>query len=220
MIQLINTIEINLFKYSDEDFEFPEFSDYLNHEEWFVKMMEVASQLNINVNTIQKGSFLVDIETIDDETLQVLVNQKLGEIDADDSEEDLCVLSFDGGVVFKNNNEFLIEPNCCSDLSNIQEWQAIFENETSEWKDIWIGHPWILYKRENGIISFSDYTEECTIVPENITIKFEIPEAVLTKELEKVKQHQINFNNRILNILEKENINNAEKISKFISGIK
>lgn len=220
MIQLINTIEINLFKYSDEDFEFPEFTDYPNREEWFMKMMEVASKLNINVDTIQKGSFLVDIETIDDETLQVLIDHKLDEIDADDSEEDLLISSFDGGVVLKNNNEFLIEPNCCGDLNNIDEWQTIFENQTSEWKDIWIGHPWILYKRENGIISFSDYTEECPIVPENITIKFEIPEALLRIELQKIKQHQLNFNNRILSILEKKNINNAEKISKLMSGIK
>ncbi|MGH1519976.1 hypothetical protein [Chryseobacterium sp. JK1] len=64
-MKLINTIEISPLRYSKEEFELPEISDYPNPEEWFTKWEEVVSQLNFNFETIEKRSYLVNIETID-----------------------------------------------------------------------------------------------------------------------------------------------------------
>lgn len=220
MIELINTIEINPLKYSKEDFELPEAVDYPDPEEYFLKLTETASRLTLNFNGIQKGSNLVDIETIDDESLQMIVAGKLSEVEFEDPDENGFVLSFDGGIVLKKDDEVLIQPSCCGDMENIENWEKVVDNRASGWAEVWIGHPWVFYKRENGIISFSDYTEANINEVKNVKIKFEVEESEFQNELGKVIQHQIRFKNRILNILEKMNIDNAERISEFMSGIK
>ncbi|WP_209919877.1 hypothetical protein [Chryseobacterium jejuense] len=220
MIELINTIEINPLKYSKEDFELPRIADYTNPEEWFLKWTEAASRLTLNCNEIQKGSNLVNIETIDDESLHTIVAAKLTEVEFDDPDDIGFVLSFDGGIVLKKDDEVLIEPSCCGDIENIENWEKVVENRSSEWAEIWIGHPWVFFKRENGIISFSDYTEANITDVENVKTKFEVEESVFNEELEKVMYHQIHFKNRISDILKKMNIDNAERISEFMSGIK
>ncbi|MDN3694752.1 hypothetical protein QWZ06_22030 [Chryseobacterium tructae] len=219
MIELINTIEVNPLKYAKEDFELPEIADYPDPEEWFLKWTETASRLTLNFNGIQKGSNLVDIETIDDESLQAIVAAKLSEVEFDDPDENGFVLSFDGGVVLKKDDEVLIQPSCCGDLENVENWQKVVDNRSFGWAEMWIGHPWILYKRENGVISFSDYTDANINEVKNVKIKFEVEESEFQTELGKVIQHQFRFKNRILEILKKMNINNAEKISKHMSGI-
>ncbi|WP_347217809.1 hypothetical protein [Chryseobacterium sp.] len=220
MIELVNTIEINPLKYSKEDFELPETVDYPDPEEYFLKLTETASRLTLNFNGIQKGSNLVDIETIDDESLEMIVAAKLTEVEFDDPDEKGFVLSFDGGIVLKKDDEVLIQPSCCGDMENIENWEKVIDNRSSGWAEMWIGHPWVLYKRKNGIISFSDYTEANINEVKNVKVKFEVDESEFQNELGKVIQHQIRFKNRILNILEKMNIDNAEKISEFMSGIK
>ncbi|MGE6397532.1 hypothetical protein [Chryseobacterium scophthalmum] len=84
---------------------------------------------------------------------------------------------------------------------------------------MWIGHPWIFYRKENGKVQFSDYSDVNLNEFIDIKVIFEIDESELKNEFEKVKQHQTNFKNRISNIFQKMNIKNAEKISKLITGV-
>ncbi|SDJ78640.1 hypothetical protein [Chryseobacterium jejuense] len=220
MIELINTIEINPLKYSKEDFELPEITDYPDPEEYFLKFTETASRLTLNFNEIQKGSNLVNIENIDDESLETIVVAKLTEVEFDDPDERGFVLSFDGGIVLKKDDEVLILPSCCGDLENIENWEKVIDNRSFGWAEIWIGHPWVFYKRENGMISFSDYTEANINDVKDVKTKFDIEESEFKDELDKVIYHQIHFKNRISDILKKMNIDNAERISAFMSGIK
>lgn len=219
MIQLINTIEINPYRYTKEDFELPEIIDYPNSEELFLKWKETASRLTANSNTFQKECYLVDIKTIDDESLKTIVAAKLSEVEFDDPDEIGFVLSFDGGIVLKKDDEVLIQPSCCGDIENVENWQKVVDSRSFGWAEMWIGHPWVFYKRENGIISFSDYTEANINEVENVKTRFEVEEAEFQTELGKVIQQQIQFKNRILDILKKMNVHNAEGISTHMSGI-
>ncbi|SHM00621.1 hypothetical protein [Chryseobacterium contaminans] len=220
MIELINTIEINPLKYTKEDFELPEITDDPDPEEYFLKFTETASRLALNFNEIQKGSNLVNIENIDDESLETIVAAKLTEVEFYDPDERGFVLSFDGGIVVKKDDEVLIQPSCCGDLENIENWEKVLEKRSSGWTEIWIGHPWIFYKKENGIISFSDYTEANINDLEDVKTKFEVEEEDFKDELDKMIYQQVRFKNRISDILKKMNIENAKKISEFMSGIK
>ncbi|WP_300685714.1 hypothetical protein [Chryseobacterium sp.] len=219
MITLINTIEVSPLIYAKEEYELPSIADYPNPEKWYMKWEELASKLNFNFKPVKQGSYLVDIETIDDENLQMILEFKLDKIDFDDPEEVDFVMAFDGGVVLKEDDQIPIQPNCCGDMSDIQNWQDIFENHTSAWTMLWIGHPWVLYKRENGKISFSEYTESGMDDLGDIKIVAEVDECELKTELEKVIQHQINFKNRILSILKMMNYKFPEKVSKQLAGI-
>lgn len=219
-MKLINTIEISPLRYAKEEFELPEISDYPDPEEWYTKWEEVASRLNFNFKTIQKGSYLVDIEDIDDDNLELIVQARLKDIDFDDPEVLDHILALDGGIVLMMDDEIKIAPNCCSDIGNSDEWQRIFQKESSDWSDLWIGHPWIFYKKENGKIKFSDYSDENLQDFKDIKAIFEVDEYQLKTEFEKVMQQQINFKNRILEILRKMEINEAEKISELLAGIR
>lgn len=218
MIQLINTIEVSPFRYSGDEVELPAVSDYPDPEEWYFKWEEAAYQLNFNFKTIEKGSYLVDIETIDDESLKIILEKKL-EDKEDDPEEDDFVLAFDGGIVVKKDDKIYIQPMCCSDMSDLRNWQNIFTDASAEWTTLWIGHPWVLYRKENGKIIFSDYTESNVIEPEKIKILVEVDESELRAEFEKAIQRQLHFKNRVLNMLKKINAKNPERIAELLTGM-
>ncbi|GAB0155838.1 hypothetical protein CHRYSEOSP005_11000 [Chryseobacterium sp. Alg-005] len=217
VMKLINTIEINPLKYSKEEYELPEISDYPDTEEWYRKWMEVVSKLNVGFHTLKKDSYLVDINTISEEDLQMILEVHLSDVEQDNIED--TVVSFDGRIVVMQDDEILIQPTCCGFISYIKDWERIFEHQSSGWLDIWIGHPWILCKKENGKVLFSDYTESNISDNENIKVIFEAEESELKIEFEKVKQDQISFKNRITETLKKMYVENAEKISELITGI-
>ena len=85
---------------------------------------------------------------------------------------------------------------------------------------LWIGHPWVFYKRENGKVFFSEYTESNGEDVENIKIVAEVEESELKTELEKVITQQVNLKSRILSVLKTMNCKYPEKISKQLAGIK
>lgn len=184
MIELINTIEVSPLKYSKKEYELPEASDYPDADDWYRKWEEVVSKLDLGFHNIKKDSYLVDIETIDEENLQMILETNLQEIDLEKFEDEVPI--FDGGIVLTENDKILIEPNCCGDIGNINEWQRILDNKTSDWSDLWIGHPWIFYRKQNGKVQFSDYSDLNLKEFTDIKVIFEVDESNLRIELEKV----------------------------------
>lgn len=218
MIQLFNVIEISPLKYSKEEYELPEVSDSPNPEEWYKHWIKAVSTIDLDFHTLDGESYFVDIETIDDRNLKIILEVDLQEIDLDDFKDQ--IMPFDGGIVLKENDKILIKPTCCGDIGNIKEWQRILENESKEWSDLWIGHPFVFYKKENGKIQFSDYSD--LNLNEFLDIKpiFEIDESNLRIEFEKVKQQQIKFKIKISEILKKMKIDDSERISELMTGVK
>ncbi|OVE57828.1 MULTISPECIES: hypothetical protein [Chryseobacterium] len=200
MIQLFNVIEINPFKYSQEDYEIPELSDSSSSEERDDRWRKAISTLDLNLKLIEEDSYFVDIETIDDENLKIILKIIFDDKDIDIEEENYLML-FDGGILLKKDNELLLEPQCCADLEDIKNWEYIFENSSSDWSQLWIGHPWIFYKKENGKIQFSDYTEDLLNEWENRQSVFEVDELDLQIEINKIKERQIHFNDRVIKLL-------------------
>ena len=192
MIQLFNVIEINPFKYSQEDYEIPELSDSSSSEERDDRWRKAISTLDLNLKLIEEDSYFVDIETIDDENLKIILKIVFDDRDIDIEEENYLML-FDGGILLKKDNELLLEPQCCADLEDIKNWEYIFKNSSSDWSQLWIGHPWIFYKKENGKIQFSDYTEDLLNEWENRQSVFEVDELDLQIEINKIKERQNTF---------------------------
>lgn len=218
MIRFINTIEISPLRYQKEDAELPEISDPHNPEEWYNEWVKSQTILKLDFDAIEKGSYFVDTEIIDDENLQIILTEFLEEIDLDDFED--SIISFNGGIVLMENEKVLIKPMCCGDLRDISEWRKIFENSSKDWTVLQIGHPWVFYKKENGKVQFSDYTELNLEDFVNIKPIFEIDELELKMEFDKIKNHPVNFKNKVLKILNSMKLKNAEPISELIAGLK
>ncbi|SDL77934.1 hypothetical protein [Chryseobacterium taihuense] len=198
MIQLFNVIEIDPFRYSKEEYEIPELSSSPTSKENNERWRKAISTLDLNLKPIQEGSYFVDIETIDDENLKIILKVIFENVEIEGTD---FLSSFNGGLILMKNDDVLIEPTCCSDLENLKNWQYIFENDSAEWSELWIGHPWIFYKKENGKIQFSDYTEDMLSELESIQSVFEVDEVDLQIGINKMKERQIHFNNRVIKLL-------------------
>lgn len=216
-MKLLNTIEISPYDYANSEYEHPKGSVLELSEEWNKFWKRCISDKNLGkLNAIRKGSYLVDIETISDNELEEIVKNKLKEVDLEDYEEQ--VSKMDGGIVICENNTFLIEPTCCGDIGNIKEWEHIFDDKSSDWFQLWIGHPWVFYKRENDKIEFSDYTESNLKNSKDIRSKFHFLAEELKKELERIRAQQNHFEIRIRKALDKMGITDSEHISKLMTG--
>ena len=198
MIKLFNVIEINPFKYSQEDYEIPDLSDSPTSKEQDVRWRKAISTLGLHLKPIQEGSYFVDIEAIDDENLKIILKIVVKDVEIEGND---FLSLFDGGLILMKNDVILIEPTCCVDLADLKEWEYIFENNSSDWSQLWIGHPWVFYKKESGKIQFSDYTEQMLSELENIQSVFEIDESDFQIEVIKMKEQQIQFNNRVIKLL-------------------
>jgi hypothetical protein len=216
-MKLLNTIEVSPYNYSDTEYEYPSRSSSEFPDEWNEFWIRCISDKNLgNLCAIRKGSYFVDIETINDNELEEIVKNELKEVELEDFEEQVSRIC--GGIVIIENNISLIEPTCCGDIGNIKEWESIFEDKSNGWNQLWIGHPWVFYKKENGNIEFSDYTDLNLEDFKDIKSKFQFAEEELKKEVEKIRSQQNRFEHRIHKILDKIGIINSERISKLITG--
>lgn len=123
MIQLFNVIEIDPFRYSKEEYEIPELSSSPTSKENNERWRKAISTLDLNLKPIQEGSYFVDIETIDDENLKIILKVIFENVEIEGTD---FLSSFNGGLILMKNDDVLIEPTCCSDLENLKNWQYIF----------------------------------------------------------------------------------------------
>lgn len=121
---------------------------------------------------------------------------------------------FNGGLSLFADEQLLIEPACCSDLGNLSEWQTATEYGQPEWKMVWIGHPWISVRFENGNLLLSKPHES------NIPVACW---AVQPDELKKAVASAIteleDFSRRLRVILGDMCMANAVGFARMLSGL-
>ncbi len=216
-MQLLMAIEISPYDYADAEYEYPTGSSSQFPDEWNEFWIRCLSDSNLgDLCAISKGSYLVDIETIKDAELEEIVSNELKEVEWKDFEEQVHRMS--GGIVVKENGVSCIEPMCCGDIGNMNGWLAIFEAQPNEWTQLWIGHPWLYYKRENDMVAFSDYTESTPADFSGLEVHFQFAEEEFKQELQKIAGQLKRFELRIRAILDKMGILNAERIAKLMTG--
>jgi hypothetical protein len=209
-MQLINTMEINPYDFSDKEYDSSSIESPERRNQFWKRCI---SDKNLGrLEAIREGSYLVDITTIHDEELAEILKYKLEEVDLSDFEEQVGRIR--GGVALKENDTMYLEPTCCGDLGSIEEWESIFEKEPNAWHQLWIGHPWIYYKRNNGTIAFSDYTEDFNA----IEILVSVSELELQMELRKIRTQQNDFESSIRRVLGKMGMVHAERIAQLMTG--
>ena len=216
-MELINTIEISPYDFANSEYEYPNGSSKDLPDEWDKFWKKCLSDKNLeNLKAIKKGSYLVDINSITKTELKEILKSELEEVELDDYEEQVGRIY--GGIVIKIENEFQIEPTCCGDIGNLYGWEEIIENSNKDWKQLWIGHPWIFYRIINDGIEFSDYYEANIEDIEKIKSILKIPIKDLKNRLKIIKKEQIEFEKRIQNVLDEMGIENSNRIAKLMTG--
>ncbi len=96
------------------------------------------------------GSWFVSANDLERSVLSIVIRKHLDESgipgfpDSDgEIEQDLHdrILALQGGFALFDGEASLIEPNCCCDLHNLDDWREALSVATSDWRDLWIGHP-------------------------------------------------------------------------------
>jgi hypothetical protein len=216
-MQLINTIEITPYSYSDIEYDFPQSSSAESPDEWNQFWKKCIAHKNLgHLESIRKGAYLVDITTLQDDDLVEIVKKELNDVDLPDFEEQVIQIS--GGIALQHNDVLYIEPSCCGDMGNIKGWEDILKNESTTWTELWIGHPWVYYRRNNERVEFSEYTESTPKDLSAMEVLVSVPLAELQHELRKVRQQQNDLEVRIQKTLEKMGIVPAERIAKLMTG--
>ncbi|WP_447636008.1 hypothetical protein [Flavobacterium microcysteis] len=216
-MELIITIEIKPHDYAKNEYESPKGSAADYADEWNAYWLKSISDSHLhNLKSIKNGSFLVDVASIHETALEIILQQQLEDVEWDFFEEQIGKLS--GGIVVKENDNFRIEPMCCGDIGTTKDWEQIFETATDSWTQLWIGHPWVFYKRNNGIIEFSDYTESTPEDLKDIKSLFSVSETDLKNQLSNIRKQQDEFELSIRKVLNKIDIPHAERVSKLMTG--
>ncbi|WP_452601472.1 hypothetical protein [Pontimicrobium sp. MEBiC06410] len=218
-MKLLNTIEIEPWDYTKNEYESPSVSKVENPKAWSDFWYKCISDSNLqNLKPIEIGSYLVDINNIGDSELKTILKKELEDVDLSDFKE--YVGQIIGGIVIVKNGKIIIEPTCCGDISDIQNWEEVGNAEFNKWTQLWIGHPWIFYKRTDNYIAVSDYTDYNLEDFKDISEKHKFSEQEFLSEIKISYKIQIEFENRISKILKEMGINNADEIAKLMTGNK
>jgi hypothetical protein len=216
-MKLINTLEINPYDYSKNEYQLPSSTSASAPSEWNNFWLKCISDSNLGgLKSIYPDSYLVDIETINSEQLSEILKKELNKIDLDEFEyqiEQLC-----GGVAIEVDDNIIITPSCCGDLGNLSGWEDIFSSEVGTWQKLWIGHPWIFYKRIGGMVEISEYSDSNLEDFKDIKAIYTLLENELFEEVKRIRRLQNDFTDKIRAILSNMKVANARDISNLMTG--
>lgn len=160
MLKLIPVIEIFPHSYTKVEIEFPSKSLEEDPESWneYWKNCQKGTPLEL-LKPLGNSWFvpLNDIIELNNGNNYKVI-KRIVEVNFRSIGKDLQldhISSLEGGYVLQHNDDNIIFPGCCGDLSNIYDWERCLELEGSEWNEIWIGHPTISVKVENDNLLLS-----------------------------------------------------------------
>jgi len=211
----IIALEISPYSFAKKEYKLPKGTKLEKPSEWndFWKKCLSDSPLK-ELYAVELGSYFVNIKDITDVQLSIIIDKELEDINMENFKEE--VSAFEGGLVIKKENEVLLTPSCCGDLTNFQEWFGIEKSANFDWQQIWIGHPWIFYRKGEkvNVIEFSNLSNDNEL-KENTIPPFCIPSNLLFKELRTIYKEKTLFEQRLLTILKRKNIKNADSLAKL-----
>lgn len=218
MLRIINTIEFVPLDFTDNYQEYIDVHDKEKQFEYWKKCLEDSNI--VNLKPILPNSWLVDIDNLSDDNLNILMDNNLRKYDIHDYSNGINVeelLPFSGGLVILDEKNILISTNCCGDLSDLNNWKDIFKAEVDRWHKLWIGHPFVYYRKRNGNIEFSQATEN--ELSENIEIKHQISENWLKTNIDNIRVKQIQLLQRLENIAKDKQIPNTLELAQRLTGL-
>lgn len=146
-IALIPVIELEPFSYSDNYYKLPNNSVLENPEEWEIYNQKRYCDSGLtDITPIEKGSWLFEIDKLNDENLKIVLSKIFEERLSEDLTlkemlEDMSDFAplISGGYVLNIEGENVVLPGCCCDLETIHDWYIDFDLDNSE-NSIWVGH--------------------------------------------------------------------------------
>ena len=162
-----------------------DFTIYSDRFQEWIGTEWVLEKFKKNIYKTDEYNRELSIRDFDEELISLIVDDYIKEINNEVDEN--FWTSFEGGLLI-SYGEARLGYTCCNDFSsNLREWRQVLLDQNLSWTDIWVGHPWIYYKIEEGFIVFSDYTEEENLIKELFRVEFDVFKFDLQKMLKEVE---------------------------------
>jgi hypothetical protein len=145
-IDLLPVVELARSRFATQNRPFPSGKEKEGWDEWYCYWRDALADSGIlGLRPIRSGSWHVPTkEFTDPATLRTVLATILREDEVDLGCDPDSIAVFDGGLALRDGEgEVLVEPTCCSDLTNISDWRAAAGHRNSDWRMVWIGHPWL-----------------------------------------------------------------------------
>lgn len=214
IIELIPVIEITNY---DNDIPLPPNGPYWEYsEDWenYHIQTNVEAGYSKDLRSYSKGSSLYQINNISDADLLKLIQKA---IDGQQSDDDLgleeLVSPLYGGYILKIDGTNTYFPQCCSDLSDIEEWNDLLDEEEN---NFYMGHPSPRIKKGQKTITFDFLNSEIqeNYCPPILADHLTVDKEKLAKAIQEAKKELDIFAKKLIKINGSENLNipNIEKI--------
>ncbi len=115
-----------------------------------------------DVEPVYQRSWWVATRTLTDRTLRVLLRELL--LDHQQSVDVEGINTLFGGYALLHGGTVVIEYTCCTDFSDIEEWEHAAAYRGGEWMGVWIGHPQTYVRFDGGRLLMNDPQDDGTVV--------------------------------------------------------
>lgn len=211
-IQIYPVIEMSPWRVDGGDnLEMKEGQDYNNFT------IEVFKTHGIkNIHALDPYGFSsIKISDINKEDLKILIEKELEDAKISENRTEM-IGSFSGGLVIIDHAGNVINHQCCACISDYKNWKEILEYPSKDWKQVWIGHPWIYVRINGDKIEFSDYMENSGNLENDLPVKMQMNVSEFTKALDKAIDELMIFKQNIMSILRIEMPKIAEEVTELL----
>ncbi|MFK7789855.1 MAG: hypothetical protein AB8C95_10245 [Phycisphaeraceae bacterium] len=215
MVELIPVIEFEPGAYHLGERSSPTSQD---PTEWERYWMDSLADAGIHgIEPFEPGSWFVSIDMLQSqEILRVLLNINCQGFNIDDLEG----FSALPGGYFLTVDTKTLPPQCCCDLSNLNDWRKATSHRAVEWQMLWIGHPWTHVSAENDRLTLLEPTEEDP--PSTLKTFASFDRSELLSAVSRAEQLKDAFRNRLREIVaesfSESPLNHEEIIEILLNG--
>lgn len=198
--QLLPVVELEPGTFATVEREFPQGSGEDVPDDWQTYWdLSLADSGITDLSPIRTGSWFVATSEFEESQLKDYLQVTFddwGGISSLNDPDSRPVMS--GGLaLLSSQKDILVEPTCCSDLGDIENWKAAASYEGNIWEMLWIGHPWLSMKFQEPWLILSDLHESEDPIARWAVKPSELKEAVAAAEAELFR-----FSKRITSILD------------------
>lgn len=160
--QLLPVVELEPGTFATVERESPQGSGEYVPDDWQTYWeLSLADSGITDLSPIRTGSWFVATSEFEESQLEDYLQvtfDEWGGISSLNDPNSRPVLN--GGLaLISDQPDVFIEPTCCSDLGDIENWKAAASYEGKNWEMLWIGHPWLSMKFQEPWLLLSDLHE-------------------------------------------------------------
>ena len=156
-VELVPVLELEPFRFATTEHAQPTGNGREEPEAWSQYWRDCLADSGIRgLEPLRSGSWHASVRSIDGPTLQRILAKTFEDWGGSEVLRDPELGPYlSGGLALCSKGELLVEPTCCADLGNWDDWRQAVDYRGTDWQMLWIGHPWLSMRYEEPSLILS-----------------------------------------------------------------